>query len=291
MKIRKRMVPYAYIFPIVSILFVFVGLSLLLGIVYGCTKYNLIAEPRWIGLANYKKMLVDKKLYQVLWNTLCMVVLVVCLQMSASISLALLLAKRRNTRLGKLAKAAIFIPVLSSNAVVGTVWKAILNGNSPVVDSVFGFFHIEHTMLLGSSKTALITVVCIFVWKNLGYYVILTLAARLSISEQYYEAAKMDGANAFCLLKCMTLPMLKPTILLNTCLSIASGIQMFDLVYTLTGGGPSMSTTTIVMYLYNLTFKNGKAGYAMAVSNLLFLLIIGIMIMQRGAMKKEVSEL
>ena len=291
MKIRKRMVPYAYIFPIVSILFVFVGLSLLLGIVYGCTKYNLIAEPRWIGLANYKKMLVDKKLYQVLWNTLCMVVLVVCLQMSASISLALLLAKRRNTRLGKLAKAAIFIPVLSSNAVVGTVWKAILNGNSPVVDSVFGFFHIEHMMLLGSSKTALITVVCIFVWKNLGYYVILTLAARLAISEQYYEAAKIDGANEFCLLKCITLPMLKPTILLNTCLSIASGMQMFDLVYTLTGGGPSMSTTTIVMYLYNLTFKNGKAGYAMAVSNLFFLLIIGIMIMQRGAMKKEVSEL
>ena len=68
-------------------------------------------------------------------------------------------------------------------------------------------------------------------------------------------------------------------------------MQIFDLVYTLTGGGPSMSTTTIVMYLYDLTFKNGKAGYAMAVSNVFFLLVIGIMLLQRGLMKKEVSEL
>lgn len=291
MRIKKKIEPYVYIFPIVSILFLFVGLSIGLGLIYACTKYNLISQPEWIGIANYKKMLGDKKLYQVLLNTVCMVCVVVPLQMVLSVSLALLLVKKRDTHLGKLAKIAIFIPVLSSNAVIGTVWKAILNGNSPMVDRIFGFFHIDHTMLLGSSKTALITVACIAVWKNMGYYVVLTLAARLGISDQYYEAAKLDGANEYYLLTKITLPMLKPTIILNTFLSIASGIQMFDLVYTLTGGGPAMSTTTIIMYVYNLTFKNGKAGYAMAISNLFFLLIVSLIMMQRGMMKKEVSEL
>ena len=290
-KITRHMTPYAYILPIVAILFVFIGISLILGIRYSFTRYNLIGTPQWEGLYNYKKMLSDKKLHQAMTTTFFMVIIIVPLQLVLSTCFATLIAKKRNTLLGKLAKAAIFIPVLSSSAVVGTVWKAILNGNNAMINGIFNFFGLEPNMLLGSSKTALVTVACIVVWKSMGYYTILTLSAILSISDHYYEAAKIDGANGFFLFTKITLPMLKPAIILNLFLSIASGMQIFDLVYTLTGGGPSMSTTTIVMYLYNLTFKNGKAGYAMAVSNIFFLIVVGIIVLQRGFMKKEVSEL
>ncbi len=290
-KMGRKATPYAYIFPIIAILFVFVGISLILGIRYSFTRYNLITAPEWEGLYNYKKMLGDKKLHQALITTLTMAVIIVPCQIVLSTCFATLIAKKRHTILGKIAKGAIFIPVLSSNAVVGTVWKAILNGNNSIVNGIFHVFGIEPNLLLGSSKTALATVACIVIWKSMGYYMILTLSAVLSISDHYYEAAKMDGANDFLIFTKITLPLLKPAIILNLFLSIASSMQIFDLVYTLTGGGPSMSTTTIVMYLYDLTFKNGKAGYAMAVSNVFFLLVIGIMLLQRGLMKKEVSEL
>lgn len=290
-KIGRNVRPYAYIFPILAILFVFVGVSLIIGIRYSFTKYNLIGVPEWGGLYNYKKMLGDTKLHQAVKTTVILIVFVVPAQIVLSTCFATLIAKRRNTILGKLAKAAIFIPVLSSSAVVGTVWKAILNGNNGLVQKFFHLFGIEPNMLLGSSTTALITVACIVVWKSMGYYMILMLSSVLSISDHYYEAAKMDGANGFYLFTKITLPMLKPAIILNFFLAVASGMQIFDLVYTMTGGGPSMSTTTLVMYLYDLTFKSGKAGYAMAISNVFFLVVVGIMLLQRGLMKKETSEL
>ena len=290
-KINKTIRPYVYIFPIVAILFVFVGVSLVIGIHYSLMKYNLIGVPKWGGLYNYKKMFDDTKLHQAMLTTGMLILIVVPAQIIVSTCLATLIAKKRHTFLGKMAKVAIFIPVLSSSAVVGTVWKAILNGNHPMIERIFHLFGVESNMLLGNSKTALLTVACIVVWKSMGYYMILTLSAVLSISDHYYEAAKIDGANELFLFIKITLPMLKPTIILNFFLAIASGMQVFDIVYTMTGGGPSMSTTTLVMYLYDLAFKNGKAGYAMAVSNVFFLVIIAVIVLQRGLMKREVSEL
>ena len=120
---------------------------------------------------------------------------------------------------------------------------------------------------------------------------IIMLSSLMSISNSYYEAAKVDGATSFDMLTKITLPLLKPTIIMNTFLATIVSVQVFDLIYTMTGGGPSMSTTTLVMYAYQLTFKSGKSGYAMAVSNVLMLILLVVILFQQRFLKRDASEI
>lgn len=285
------LMPYLYIAPISLILLTFVAGSLIIAICFSFTKYNIITPAQFNGLYNYQKLFRDSKLQLCIINTLKITIISVPAQILCSTLFAVLIASRRKTFLGKLAKAAIFIPVLSSSAVVGTVWKAILNGGNPVVKAIFGIFGINPTMLLGSSKAAIVTLALLMVWKGMGYYMIIALSSLMSISDSYYEAARVDGANTWDLLTKITLPLLKPTIIMNTFLATISSMQVFDLIYTMTGGGPSMSTTTLVMYAYQLTFKSAKSGYAMAVSNVLMLIILIIVLFQQRFIRRDVSEL
>ena len=283
--------PYAYITPISLILLTFVAGSLIIAVCYSFTKYNIITPAKFNGLFNYQKLLRDNKLRQCIINTVKITVTAVPMQILISTILATLIASRKDTFLGKFAKASLFIPVLSSNAVVGTVWKAILNGGHPVVNFLFGLVGLDPTMLLGDSNSAIFTLSMIIVWKGMGYYMILTLSSLMSIPDNCYEAARVDGANSWNIFSRITIPMLKPTLILNTFLAIISSMQIFDIVYTMTGGGPSMSTTTMVMYAYQLTFKGGKAGYAMTVSNVLMLIVLVVVLFQQRFIKRESSEI
>ena len=101
----------------------------------------------------------------------------------------------------------------------------------------------------------------------------------------------MDGGGRLQRFRYITLPLMKPAIIMDIFLSVVSSLQSFELIYTMTGGGPANSTTTMVLYAYNLTFKTGKAGYAMAVSNILFLIVLAVLVLQKGFMKREASEI
>jgi len=127
-------------------------------------------------------------------NTLKVMVLVVPLQVVLSVLFAILVASRKHSLIGKFAKAAIFIPVISSNAVVGTVWKTILNGRTPVLSDFFALFGVDTAMLLGSSTTAIVTVAMIMVWKGFGYYMVLNLSTLMSIPDSYYELSVLCRA-------------------------------------------------------------------------------------------------
>ena len=160
--------------------------------------------------------------------------------------------------LGKIAKRPFFVPVLSSSAVIGTVWNTILNGGHPAVKAIFGVFGIDPTLLLGSSKTAFIAVAFIIVWKGMGYYMVITLASLTSISDTFYET-KVDGATKMGLFNQNYITTFETYYYHEHFLSTISAMQVFDMVYTMTGGGPSMSTTTLSMYAYQLTFKGNKS--------------------------------
>lgn len=282
---------YGYITPILMIMIVFLGVSVLMSVVLSFTKYNILTPPQFNELDNYTRMLTDKKFVKALMNTLKIMVYIVPLQTVISLLVSVVIASKRNTWLGKLANIVIFIPVLSSNAVVGTVWKAILNGHIEVVEKFFAFFGINCSMLLGDADSALLTVAVVSVWKNVGYYAVLYISALINISDHYYEAAKVDGAGRISRFFYVTLPMLKPTTILVVFLGVTTSLQCFDIIYNLTGGGPAMGTTTLVFYVYDLCFKSGRAGYAMAVSNMLFLLILITVVAQRRMMRKDASEI
>ncbi len=282
---------YGYIAPISIILIVFVGISLILSVVLSFSKYNILLPPEFNGIENYHRLLTDQKFLTALTNTLKLLVYIVPLQTVLALVVSAMITSRRHTFLGKLANIVIFIPVLSSNAVVGTIWKAILNGHVEAVENLFSFFGINCSMLLGDADSALLTVAMVSVWKSLGYYSVLYISALISIPDNYYEAAKVDGAGRLARFFYITLPMLKPTTILVVFLGVTSSLQCFDIIYNLTGGGPAMGTTTLVFYAYDLCYKSARAGYAMTVSNMLFLLILITVIAQRRFMRRDVSEI
>ena len=282
---------YGYIAPISIILIVFVGISVVLSIVLSFSKYNILLPPEFNGLENYQRLFSDTKFLTALTNTLKLLVYIVPLQTVLALLISALIASRRHTFLGKLTNIVIFIPVLSSNAVAGTIWKAILNGQVEAVEKFFALFGIDCGMLLGDADSALLTVAMVSVWKALGYYSVLYMSALISIPDSYYEAAKVDGAGRLARFFYITLPMLKPTTILVVFLGVTSSLQCFDIIYNLTGGGPAMGTTTLVFYAYDLCYKSARAGYAMTVSNMLFLLILITVVAQKRLMRREVSEI
>ena len=288
----KKIEPYLYITPITLILVLFVVGSVLISITLAFTKYNIITPPDFRGIDNYTRLLDDSKFIKALGNTLKLLIYIVPLQMVSGILMAVFLQANRKRVLGKIANCVIFIPFLCSNAVVGVVWRQLLNGKIPPVEWLFGLFGVEPSMLLGDAETALFVVAMVAVWKWMGYYTVIYLSGLMSIPETCYEAAKVDGAGKLRCFFSITLPMMKPTIILTLFLCITTALRNFELIFNLTGGGPNNATTDLVMYAYTLCFRSGSsAGYAMAVSNVLFVIVLIIGLMQQRLLRRETSEL
>ena len=270
-----NLAPYGYITPITVILIGFVIVSVIISIVLSFTRYNIMTPPTFYGLKNYERLVTDTKFMKALFNTLKLMVMIVPLQMILSLIVSVFLVSHRHMLIGKIANSVIFIPVLCSNAATGVIWRELLNGKIPAVETFFGLFGIKASMLLGNAKTALAVVAAVAIWKMLGYYVVIYSSGLLGISESFYEAAKVDGAGT-----------------VTRFFRITSSLHCFDLIYTMTGGGPNNASTTLVIYAYSLCFAgSSSAGYAMAVSNILFVVILVIAMLQRGMMKREASEI
>ena len=288
----KKIEPYLYITPITLILVLFVVGSVLISITLAFTKYNIITPPDFRGIDNYTRLLDDSKFIKALGNTLKLLIYIVPLQMVSGILMAVFLQANRKRVLGKIANCVIFIPFLCSNAVVGVVWRQLLNGKIPPVEWLFGLFGVEPSMLLGDAETALFVVAMVAVWKWMGYYTVIYLSGLMSIPETCYEAAKVDGAGKLRCFFSITLPMMKPTIILTLFLCVTTALRNFELIFNLTGGGPNNATTDLVMYAYTLCFRSGSsAGYAMAVSHVLFVIVLIIGLMQQRLLRRETSEL
>lgn len=251
------------------------------------TKYDILTPPVPNGLKNYKKLLTDKTLRAAIQNTLCFALMIVPTQTVLAMLLGHLIVKKGNSPSANFAKAAFFIPFLTASSIIGMVWKALLTSNFALVDGFFALFGLKASMLLGSSKTALITLAAIAVWKDLGYYMIIFIAGLMDIPKTYYEAGAVDGLDAWGEFRKITIPLIKPTTVLVVFLGITNSFKVFDLIYTLTGGGPGSATTTIVMHAYSLNFKSNNAGYAMAVSNVLLLIVAVLSILQKRLVRRE----
>lgn len=290
-KYLKSIFPYGYILPIGIIIVAFSVLPIIMSIFFSFTKYNIMQPPEFIGLENYKSLFTDKALMESIKNTIRFSVVTVPIQTILSLLLATWVVRGTSGRISNIVKGAFFIPVLSSMVLIGMVWKSLLNGDASPINQFLGLFGLNAANWLGSSKTALNTLMMIAVWKNVGYFMVLYIAALMDIPNSYYEAAKVDGSSTWRVLKDITVPLLKPTTIMIVFLGIIRSLQVFDLVYTLTGGGPGMSTMTVVMHAYNLNFKSFNSGYAMAVANVLFLIIAIISILQKTLLKRDKSSL
>lgn len=265
---------YAYILPSLILILSFSIIPIFMSGFFSFTEYNVMNPPKFVGLANYEKVLQDEYVREALMNTLKYVVLTVPIQTALALAFAAFLAMKMQNRSGEFLRSVMFIPVIASAVTSGTIWRTILGTDGGILNNIIGLFGIDPVNWLGDSKTSLISICIVAVWKNVGYFLVIFYAGIMDIPRSLYEAARVDGANTYQQFFKITLPMLKPITSLVVTLGIIWSFQVFDLSYQMTGGGPGYSSVTIVMAIYNAAFKQYKMGYACALAMLLLVIVL-----------------
>lgn len=280
---------YAYILPLGIILVSFYVLPIIMSFVLSFTKYNIMNTPEFVAMKNYSKLMQDETFIRSVLNTVLFVICVVPTQTVLALLMANWLSSWKKNPLARFVQSAMFIPVISSMVLVSIVWRILLNGDTSPLNVLAGFFGVDVDWL-GNTHVALFTLMGISIWKNVGYFMVLYIAGLMEIPTAYYEAARVDGASKWQQFFHITVPQLKRTTVIVVFLGIIWTLQIFDLVYNLTGGGPGNATMTMTVHIYNLNFKQFNTGYAMAVANVLFLINALLAIMQSRFLRGEAGE-
>jgi ABC-type sugar transport system permease subunit len=236
------------------------------------------ATHKFVGLANYITLYHDSRF----WNALRVTVVYTVFVSLGQVLLGLALASRlRKTRwYSSLLRTAYFFPFIASLVVVGIIWKFLLDPQVGLIDAWLTDIGISPPDWLESTSLALPTVIVVGIWKNVGFAMIVLLAGMQQIPVTLYEAAKLDGASAWQRFRYVTLPGLRPALLFTTLIATITGLQLFDLVFAMTSGGPIFHTESVVMYLYEQAFVEFQMGYASAIAWVLFVLILLISAVQ-----------
>lgn len=276
-----------YVLPSFILIMAFCIIPIFMSGYFSFTSYNIMTPPKFVGLENYERVFQDGYVADAAKNTLLYVLMTVPAQTILSLVFAAFLAYKMQNKTGGFLRSVMFIPVIASAVTAGTIWRIILNTEGGLLNNILNLFHLDSVNWLGSTKTALISICIVAVWKNVGYFLVIYYAGIMGISKDLYEAAKVDGATSIQQFFKITLPMLKPITYLVVTLGIIWSFQVFDLAYLMTGGGPGRATVTLVMGIYNAAFKQYKMGYACAMAMLLLLIVVIINVIENLFFKER----
>lgn len=286
MERRDSLAGYLFIAPQMIGITVFVLIPLGLVFWYSLHEWNVLAQTfRFQGLGNYQTLLSDPGLPQVLGATAIFSVGLVIFNMSLALLLAVLLDQKLKGI--TLYRTLFFSPVVVSLVAWTIVWGFLLQNNGGI-NALLATFGIEGPNWLRHPTTAMISVIVVQVFKNVGLNMVLFLAALQGVPRELYEAARVDGTPAFKRFTRITLPMISPTVLLTSIITIVGSLQVFAQIAVLTQGGPGMSTTVLVYYLYQQAFQFHKFGYGATLSILLFVVVAVLTFIQWQMRRKLV---
>jgi len=283
---RDNLAGYLFIAPQLagSILFVFVPLGLVFW--YSLHEWNVLANTfTFSGAGNYRQLLDDPNVPRVLRATLFFSAGLVVV----NLSLALLLAVLLNQKLRGVTvfRVLFFSPVVVSLVAWTIVWRFMLQDNGGI-NALLGLVGVDGPNWLRSGGTAMAAVIVVQVLKNVGLNMVLFLAALQGVPQELYEAARTDGAGAWTVFRRITLPLISPTVLLTSVLTVVGSLQVFAQIAVLTEGGPGTSTTVLVYYLYQQAFQFHAFGYGATLSVLLFLIVLVLTVVQWQLRKRWV---
>ncbi len=268
---REARDAYLFISPVLVGIGVFLLIPFLASIYLSLTTYTLVEPPKFVGFANYTRMLSDARFWKTLGNTAYFAFTGIPLGLVLSLLLALMMNRPIRGRV--IFRTAYFIPVVSSWVAVGLVWRWLYNPEFGLVNYVLGLAGIQGPDWLVSSTWAMPSVILVNVWKGLGFNMMIYLAALQGVPEQLYEASRIDGASSWQQFWKITLPLISPTTFFLAVTSVINSFQVFDAIYTMTMGGPEDSTKVIMFYLWESAFQFLRMGYAASMAWVLFFLI------------------
>lgn len=285
---RDRWVGVAMVTPQVLGALAFVIAPLVTVLWYSLHEWNVLSGSFvFAGADNYDRMLADPGLRDSLLASLYFSLGLVVL----NVSLALLLAVLLNQKLPGTTtfRTFFFSPVVVSLVAWTIVWSFLLQDDGGINGFLAGL-GVDGPNWLRGEGTAMLAVIVVQVFKNVGLNMILFLAALQSVPEEVQEAARIDGAGAWRRFRAITLPLISPTILLVSILTIVGSLEVFAQIAVLTGGGPGNSTTVLVYYLYQQAFRFNDFGYASAISVLLFVIVLVLTLIQWQTRKRWVFD-
>jgi len=268
---RDAMAGYLFLLPGFIPMLVFSLLAIFAAFGLSLVHWTLLQPWTFVGLANYRKLLTDPEFWRAMRVSATFMVVVVPVGMV--ISLALALALNRGLRGTVIYRTLYFLPVITSTVAVALLWRWLYASGIGLINTLLALVGIEGPNWLGDATWALPAVMIMSIWKGLGYTMILFLAGLQSIPETYYEAAKIDGANAWARFRYVTIPLLSPTTFFILVVGVIGSLQVFDQVFIMTNGGPYRTTITASFFIYETGFKLLNMGYASSAALMLFVII------------------
>jgi multiple sugar transport system permease protein len=249
-------------------------------------QWDLLTDPQFVGLGNFKELAGDRDFGAALLHTLTFIVGYVPAVMMVGLGLAVLMD--RTGRFVGLLRVIYFMPVVSAWVAVALMWKWMLNSRFGVVNWALGLVGIEGPAWLFEKAWAMVAVIAASVWKDAGFVMILFLAGLQAIPAEHREAAFVDGANRWQTFWQITFPLLTPTVFLVSVILLINSFQVFEQIWILTEGGPLGSTSVVVEQIVRNAFSFSRMGYAAAMSWVLFFFIFFVTLLQTRLQKRWV---
>lgn len=264
---------YLFVSPAVIILSIVILAPIAIAIITSFYDYTLINRTldSFIGLRNYFESVSNEKFIHSAIVTIVFVILVVLFEFIIGFLIAILLNQVERFR--NIYYFILLIPLLINPIVVGLIWRMFLHPQLGILNYLISLIGIDPVNWLGDPQNAFITIIFVDIWHQVSFMIILLLAGLASIPEEPYEAARVDGANAFQQFRDITLPYMRPVIIITLLIRLIFALKTYDLIYIMTKGGPGDATDLISYYIYRSAFIGLDLGQAASMSVILLLIV------------------
>lgn len=270
--LKNPVVYWAFVLPSIALYVMFFIYTLLTSVGYAFTDWNALEPAKFTGLDNFRQAFADSDFWVAVRNNMIFILFSVFVQVPLIIIFSLLISGVR--RLQGFYKTTVFMPSILSTSIIGILWGFLYQPNDGLFNKVLGVFGIPPIMWLGDTNWALFSILITNAWQWMGFYIVLILAAILSLPKEINEAAAIDGANNFQRAVRITVPLIMPVISVVIMLSIAGAMRVVDIVLVMTNGGPAGATEVMASYMINQGTRFWEYGYAMALSVMIFVIAL-----------------
>jgi multiple sugar transport system permease protein len=286
-RLIDRRQDFAYPAPAVVTLFLIVVIPIVFNLYIAFTKWTIgLGQPRFIGLGNFIELLSDERVR----NGVKVMIYFSGLSLSLEMVLGLLIAVyfNREFRGSEVVQAIYILPFAATPVAVALIWRIMLNPEIGVLNYLLQSAGLPASLWVSGPKTVIPALVMVDVWKWTPMITLIVLAGLKSLPHEPYEAARVDGASALQIFWYITLPMIRPVLVAALMLRSLDNLKEFDIIYTVTQGGPGIASETLYLYSYNIAFNFFKAGYGSALMVVVFLIVLVFnVVMNRLRMRAE----
>ena len=285
LRLRRLIAPAMFIAPAALALILTMAAPMADAVLLSLQNWDGMRPPSWVGFGNYLNLMRDETFYRALWHTAYFTICTVILQTILPLLIASLLSS--GVRGSTAFRTLYFMPVIISLAISGLLWAMLFEPNFGPVNTFLRAVGLGGLtqLWLADAATVMPSVIIVSVWQSLGFYLVIFFAALQGVPKDLYEAAELDGANAWSRFVHVSVPTIWPVILIVIVLNTINGIKVFDQIWVMTAGGPNYASATLGTYLYAMAFgamgaSNSRLGYATAIAMVILLLSIVVSVVQ-----------